>query len=346
MNNPSYSGHVLLADVGGTHVRFAMADAARSRPLLTDSIRVYDVGGFSTFADAARRYIDETRVQPQSAVFAIAGPVDGDVVRMTNHPWTISRAQVRSELSLGAVDFINDFAAMSLCIPLLAPADMHVIGSVVAGSVGASRKQTFAVVGPGTGLGVGALVLRDGVASALESEGGHIAFAPGSDQEIEILRRLQARFGRVSYERLLSGSGLTNLHRALGEIAGGSCESLAAEEITRRAADGSDPRCVRATDIFCVLLGALAGDCVLAFGAWDGVYLVGGMAPIMLAWLGSAGFRRRFEDKGRFAQRLASVPSMVVMHPQPGLLGAAAFAVQQSGRTLIDASAARDATEE
>ena len=345
MNAVNGSGPVVLADVGGTHVRFALADVECARPLVTDSIRAYDVGDFATFTDAARSYIDDIGARPQSGVFAFAGPVDGDVVHMTNHSWTVSRAQVCAKLAMESVHFINDFAAMSLCIPLLASADMRVIGSVGAARVDASREQTFAVVGPGTGLGVGALLLRDGSVSALETEGGHVAFAPGSDLEIAILRRLQTRFSRVSYERVLSGAGLANLHRALGEIEGGHAESLAPEEITRRAAHGADPRCVRAIQIFCELLGALAGDFVLALGAWDGVYLSGGMAPIVLPWLEAGGFRRRFEDKGRFAHRFARVPSMVIMHPQAGLLGAAAFAVQYSGCSLVHAPDALNSLE-
>lgn len=330
---------VVLADVGGTHVRFALADVACPTPLVMDSIRTYDVHDFATFTDAARAYLDEIGAQPQSGVFAFAGPVEGDAVRMTNHPWSISRAQVCGELVIESVHFINDFAAMSLCVPLLASADTRVLGSAGAVHTRASGAQTFAVVGPGTGLGVGALLLRDGSASALQTEGGHIAFAPGSDQEIAILRHLQRRFGRVSYERLLSGGGLVNLHRALAEIGGGHAESLAPEEITRRAANGTDPNCVHAIDIFCEVLGSVAGDLVLAFGAWGGLFISGGMAPIVLPWLEAGGFRRRFEEKGRFAQRLAHVPSMIIMHPQPGLLGAAAFAVQQSGRSLVDESA-------
>ena len=328
----------MLADVGGTHARFALAAPADAEPLLVDSIRHYHVADFATFTDVARVYLGEIGAHPHSGVFAFAGPVGDDEVRMTNHPWVISRSRVRAELAFASLHFVNDFAAMSLCIALLSARDAHAIGSPGVPRVAASTGQTFAVLGPGTGLGVGALLLRAGRMFALETEAGHIAFAPRTEEEIEILRRLGAHFGRVSNERLLCGNGLSNLHRAIGEIHGTFTDSLGAEEITRRASAGTDAGCERAVEVFCELLGAVAGDFALAFGAWNGVYLAGGMTPVLLPWLERGGFRRRFEDKGRFAERLAQVPSVAIVHPNPGLLGAAAFAVQDSGRILLGQS--------
>ncbi|GAA0709993.1 glucokinase [Dokdonella soli] len=331
-------GHVLLADVGGTNVRFALADPSEAQPLLGDSIRRYRVADFATFTDAALAYLGESGERPRRGVFAVAGPVGADEVCLTNHPWDIRPARARSELALEGAHFVNDFAAMSLCVVLLGDHDVHVIGGAGATRVAASPKQTFAVLGPGTGLGVGALLLRDGRTLALETEGGHTAFAPRTDEEVEILRRLGARFGRVSNERLLCGSGLANLHQALGEIHGTFEESLTSEEITQRADIGTDPTCVRAAEVFCELLGAVAGDFVLALGAWDGVYLSGGMIAPLLPWLERGGFRRRFEDKGRLGSNLARVPTLAIVHPYAGLLGAAAFAVEDSGRTLLQRS--------
>ena len=333
---------VLLADVGGTNVRFALADPARAQPLLDGSIGAYRVADFATFTDAARAYLDATNGCVQRGVFAFAGPVGDDEVHMTNHPWTISRTHVRADLGLDALRFVNDFAAMSLCITLLAQKDVRMLGSVAAPRVDVTREQAFAVLGPGTGLGVGALISRDGRAFALESEGGHTGFAPRTGEEIEILRRLEARFGRVSNERLLCGSGLSNLHRALGEIHATFCEELSPEEITRRARAGEDEHCERAIEVFCEILGAVAGDCALAFGAWDGTYLSGGLTPVLLDWLQRGGFRRRFEDKGRFADRVARVPTLAIVHPYAGLLGAAAFAVVDSGRRPSPKSDAAD----
>ena len=318
---------VLLADVGGTNVRFALADTSLAQPLLSSSIRRYRVADFATFTDAALAYLGDSGARPQRGVFAFAGQIRDGEVQVTNHAWSVSRERVRAELALAAVHFVNDFAAMSLCVPLLGSADVAAIGAPPAPDLGTARNRTFAVIGPGTGLGVGVLMFRDGIPSALETEGGHTSFAPRTEEEIDILRRLVARYGRVSNERLLCGSGLSNLHEALGAIHGTSAERLIPEEITRRADENSDPACVRAVEMFCELLGGVVGDFVLGFGAWDGAYLAGGLTPRLLPWLQRGGFRRRFEDKGRFAEEMAGVPSIAILHPDAGLLGAAACAV-------------------
>ncbi len=320
----SAAGDVLLADVGCTNVRFALADPGAAQPFVADSVRRYRVAEFATFTDAALAYLGDSGARPRRGVFAFAGQIRGGEVQVMNHTWSVSRERVRAELALDGVHFVNDFAAMSLAIPLLGAADVHAIGGVAAPAPGAREPRTYAVIGPGTGLGVGALLLRDGRASALETEGGHTSFAPRTDEEIEILRRLTARFGRVSNERLLCGSGLSNLHQALGEIHGTFAGPLTPEEITGRG--DRDPGCARALAVFCELLGAVAGDFVLAFGAWDGAYLAGGLTPLLLPWLERGGFRRRFADKGRFADELARTPSIAILHADAGLLGAAAFA--------------------
>jgi glucokinase len=328
VSGPAVTGPVLLADVGGTNVRFALADPLRAQPLLPDSIRRYRVVDFATFTDAALAYLGECGVRARRGVFAFAGQVRDGEVQVTNHSWSVSRERVRAELALASAVFVNDFAAMSLCVPLLGAGEVHRIGDAPPSSLQGTR--TFAVVGPGTGLGVGALLLREGRAAALETEGGHTSFAPRTEEEIEVLRRLTARFGRVSNERLLCGSGLSNLHEALGEIHGVLDGRLTPEEITRRAGAGEDAACVRAIETFCELLGAVAGDFVLAFGAWDGVWLAGGLTPLLLPWLERGGFRRRLEDKGRFAEAMTRVPSTAILHPDAGLLGAAAFARQEA----------------
>lgn len=322
----------LLADVGGTNVRFALADTAAREPLLAATIRRYRVADFADFGAAARQYLLDESARPTHAVFAFAGPVDGDLVHITNHPWTVDLPRVRAELDLvDGLRAINDFAAMSYAVCLLGDDDAARIGTAAPAAVGSAAQQTFALVGPGTGLGVGALVVREGHVDALSSEGGHLSFAPRGEFEIDILRRLAARFGRVSNERVLCGAGLVNLYRALAEIDGAVVDELQPKDITARADAGSDARSVRAVELFCELLGGAAGDLVLAFGAWDGVYLTGGLTPRLEPWLARGGFRRRFEDKGRFAARLAGVPTVAVVHADAGLLGCAARAVLDAG---------------
>lgn len=315
----------LLADIGGTHARFALADPAAVMPLRDESIRSYRVEAFDSLAAAARHYLDEIGARPQIGIFAVAGRVEGDVARMTNHPWVVSRERVRNELDLQVVDLVNDFVAQSMAVGLLREQDLVAIGAP-AGIEADGTSRTYAVIGPGTGLGVGALILREGHRYPLATEGGHASFAPGTPEEIAILERLSARFGRVSNERVASGSGLVNLHRALSEVAGLDPGSPNPEDIALRANEG-DHRCMHALDVFCSVLGAIAGDVVLTLGAWDGVFLSGGMVPPLLDALRHSGFRQRFEGKGRYSPAMARVPTLAVIHPQPGLLGAAALAV-------------------
>lgn len=323
------AGHVVLADIGGTNARFALADVSSSTPLLHDSIRSYAVADFPSLAEAARHYVDAARVKPSVGVFAVAGRVDGDEARMTNHAWVISSSRVREALGLQALHLVNDFVVQSMAIALLQKDDVVAIGAPGWRVMSDRASRTYAVLGPGTGFGVGALVVRGGRHYPLATEGGHTSFAPGTPEEIAILERLSAYYGRVSNERLVSGGGLVNLHRALSEIAGRDPGPLQPPDITARAAEG-DPLCMRAIDVFCAVFGAIAGDIVLTLGAWDGVFLSGGMVPPMLHALQHSGFRQRFEGKGRYAPAMARVPTFAVRHPYPGLLGAAALAADPS----------------
>jgi glucokinase len=322
-------GLALVADIGGTNVRFALADPRMAMPLVAQSIRSHRVGDFASLTEAARRYLADGPFDGlRRGVFAIAAPIAGDdEIRMTNHPWTLSRSRLQADLGLEHLSFVNDFAATSRCIPLLAAADVRTIGAVADRGGDRVGDRTFVVVGPGTGLGVGVLLVRGGRAIALETEGGHIGFAPRDALEIRLLEELRKRHDRVSNERLLCGPGLANLHDALRRLEGSGGDALEPEEITRRASAG-DPPATRTLRLFCELFGSVAGDLALAYGAWDGVYLAGGLTPGLVPWLERGGFRRRFVDKGRYARVLEQVPVAAILHPQPGLLGAAAIAVE------------------
>ena len=327
--NPS-AAPVLVADIGGTHARFALVDPAAKEPLVGGSARRYRGAEFASFAEAVRRYLGEIGAKPATIVIAAAGlRVDGEL-RLTNLPWVIQRREIEAEFGFSRAALINDFAAMALSVPLLAAHDLCTIGAPPPARFDAKATQTFAIVGPGTGLGVGALAVREGRLHALETEGGHSSFAPGNAEEIELLRRLALRFGHVSSERALCGSGLVNLYRTLCEIDGIAARPLAPEEISAGA--HVDSMCRRAVERFCEILGAVAGDLVLTFGAWDGVYLTGGIAQQLLPWIEAGGFRRRFEDKGRLSSAVARVPTSVVLHADAGLVGAAAYAMIESGR--------------
>jgi glucokinase len=327
---PSNATRALLADIGGTHARFALADPAAERPLLDDSLGMVPVDRFPSFADAARHYL-ESRGEAagvRSAVAAVAGPVRDGQARMTNHPWVVSEDRIRDALGFGDVALVNDFVAQAMAVRQLAAPDAAPVGGPFPAA--ALRDGAPAVVaGAGTGLGVGVLACRGGRWVALATEAGHAGFAPGTPMEVAILEQLSREFGRVSNERLASGAGLVNLHRALGAIAGEDPGHLEPEDVTAGAAAG-DPRCEQAVDAFCAAFGAIVGDLVLACGAWDGAYLSGGLVPPLLPALRRSGFRQRFEGKGRFAPAMAAVPTLAIVHPQPGLLGAAVIAADRA----------------
>ena len=331
MSTTSDSPISLLADIGGTNVRFALAEPAAAAPLRLDSVRQYEVADFPHLYDAARAYLrDLGAPRPAGGVLAVAGRIDGDEARITNHPWVISRRETMEALDLPELRLVNDFAAQAMAIELLDAGDLVQLGDASWQHPPASP-STFAVIGPGTGLGVSALIVRDGRGIALETEGGHVAFAPEGAEEAAVLARLAARYGRVSNERLISGGGLVNIHRALCELDDAPVDvALRPRDITA-GSEAGDARCVRAVEMFCAIFGAVAGDLVLTLGAWDGAFLTGGLVPRLLPQLRDSGFRARFEAKGRFASAMATVPTMAVVHPQAGLLGAAAFATESFG---------------
>ncbi len=315
----------LVADIGGTNARFALADTQQAAPLLADTVREFAVADFPSLGDAARHYLEQIGADADRGVFAVAGRVDGDEARITNHPWVISRARTAHMLGFSQLHLINDFAAQAMAISLLQPSDVVQVGGAawVPGKPGQPRN--YAVIGPGTGLGVGGLILRHGRCYPLETEGGHVSFPPGTPEEIRILQILSEQFGRVSNERLICGPGLVNIHRAVCEMADVDPGQLQPADVTARSLQG-DPQAMRAVDVFCAVFGAIAGDLVLIQGAWDGVFLTGGLVPKMLDSLQHSGFRQRFEHKGRFSSIMSRVPSLAVMHRHAGLLGAAAYA--------------------
>jgi len=318
---------VLVSDIGGTNARFGLAEAGSHGVLVEGSVREFPVAGFASLSDAAASYLEMQGEHVDTAVFAVAGRILGDEVRITNHPWVISREQTERALGVGHVALINDFAAQAMAITCLQRDDVVAIGPQPWRPFDAREPRTFAVIGPGTGLGVGGLLVRNGRCYPLETEGGHAGFAPVTIEDLRLLECLIGRFGRVSCERLVSGPGLVNLHDAVCEIHGLPQQTLAPSAITARAAAG-DATCQQAIDVFCAAFGSMAGDLVLMHGAWDGVFLAGGLVPKMLPALQASAFRERFESKGRFSSALADVPSLAIVHPSSGLLGAAAHAAQ------------------
>lgn len=323
---------VLVADIGGTNARFALADMTNPADPALVSIRRYPVARFDSLAAAIRHYLQEADgpAQPRRAVLGVAAPVKGDRIAITNNPWTFSVAELRAALGFDAVAAINDFTANSLSLPLLKPGDLTAIGPSKPSPLGSTGSRapdrTYAVIGPGTGLGVGALLLRRGRAIAVDSEGGHVSFAPDNAYEFAILESARKHFERVSYERLICGPGLMNLYRAVCDVEGVAPGAQTPEQVTALAGGNQDGPPRRTLELFCEILGACAGDVALMFGAWDGVYLAGGMLGTLMPWIAAGGFRRRFEAKGRYRPAMQAVPTLAILHPDLGLLGAAAHA--------------------
>ncbi len=312
----------LVADIGGTNARFALVelDAATAVELLAqETLPTVD---YPNLSDAAKYYlqnVDYNREEIGSGSFAVAGAIDGDWFEMTNNPWAFSVQAVCSELDFDQLHLLNDFGAIAWSIPGLREDEFVSVGGGESDS-----DAPVAVLGPGTGLGVGGYILQDNHFTALQTEGGHASFAPQNDLEIEILKVLQSRFGRVSWERVLSGPGLENIYAALVEILQKSESTLSAKQITEGALLKGDALCIQALDQFCACLGSLAGDIALMLGARGGVNIAGGIVPRFVDFFVASSFRERFEMKGRFSEYNADISTHLVVAEQPGLLGAAA----------------------
>ncbi|OQS46482.1 glucokinase [Chromobacterium violaceum] len=306
----------LLGDVGGSNARFALETA----PGVIEDILTLSNERYPTLEDALRDYLAQVGARRVAhAAIGIANPLNGDLVRMTNCHWSFSIEAARRALGLSTLLLLNDFTALALALPRLPRRELAQVGG------GAPRPDApLALIGPGTGLGVSALVPHAGGWRALAGEGGHTSFAPANEREIGIWRYASARFGHVSHERLLSGSGLSLLHRALCALDGAEEAGLPPAEVSARGLSGADARCREALEIFCALLGSAAGNLALTLGARGGVYIGGGIVPRLSGFFEQSPFRRRFEDKGRMSAYLADIPVYLITSAYPALPGVAA----------------------
>jgi glucokinase len=258
--------------------------------------------------------------EPKLGAIAVAGPVTGDEIQLTNRDWCFSQEGLRRSLGLGRLIVINDLAALAHALPHLDAKEFDAFG----GGQGDPHAPR-AVVAPGTGLGVSCLVKSDAEWVAVAGEGGHVDFAPANEREVEILRWFWKRNGHVSIETLLSGSGLVDLYAALCEIDGlpQHAEHLSASSISRLAREGTDAAARATVVLFSQVLGGISGNAVLNFGARGGVYLAGGVIQGLGTAFDRQAFRARFEDKGRFRAFLEPIPSSIVRARHPALVGLA-----------------------
>jgi glucokinase len=323
----------LVADIGGTNARFGWVEDPDAA---IHYVRTLPVAEFVTAGDAMAAYLEVVRAElgsaarPRNAAFAVATPVTGDEVRFTNSHWRFSCSELRAKQQLDRLLTLNDFEALALSLPALRPDQLRPIGASTEG--GSPVTDVRAVVGPGTGLGVGAVVRTPAGWSPIAGEGGHSTLAAVDVFEDRLLQRVRSQFGHVSAERLLSGIGLPALYQAVAQELGAVPEALDAAAVIQRALDrdAADPVCSRTVDVFCAFLGGFAGNVGLMFGARGGVYIGGGLVPRLGDRIFSSAFRDRFESKGRFRSYLQAIPTLLITDTQAALVGAA-LAIRQAG---------------
>ncbi len=308
----------LVADIGGSNARFAIA--RREGGIALDHVLSMPCDDHPDLVTAVGHYLATVGAAlPRSAAIAIAGPALGDRAEVTNRRgWSFSIAAVRERLNLARLEVINDFTAVALSLPHLAPQELRQVG----GGTGAEGEPK-AVIGPGTGLGVSGIIKADGHWIAVEGEGGHATFAPMSERESRIADALRVPLGHVSWERVLSGPGLVHLYGAIARLEDRRPEALSPETIADRGAAGTCPLCRETLQVFCAALGTAAGNLALTFGARGGVYLAGGILPRLSDFFTSSEFRSRFESKGRLSLYVRPIPTWVIIAANPGLIGAA-----------------------
>lgn len=311
--------HYLVADIGGTNARVGLVTGEGNEIF---GIEQFSNRDFPSLKDVIAAFLEKAQcvVLPKKACFAVASPVVGDDISFTNNSWSFSIEGLKEELGLDFLHVMNDFEAVARSLPFLGPNELFQIGEGEA-----CPHRALAVLGPGTGLGMAALIPALPAAIAIPSQGGHSSFAPGNEKEECIARYLRQRIGFVSNEDLLSGTGLCNIYQALSEAAGLSIPKPDASAVTEKALSGNDAIALDALDCFTGILGSVAGDFALQMGACGGVYIAGGIVPRFLEYLEKSSFRRRFETKGRMVTYVSAIPTYVIMGTEPGLIGAASI---------------------
>jgi glucokinase len=296
----------LLGDIGGTYARLAWVESPGHA---LGRVAGYDCDAHAGLEAVVARYLGEQQLpSPRAVAIGIATSVLGDEVAMTNRPWRFSIAGLRRRWGSERLLVLNDFAALAHGLPRARADELRTVGGGAA-----LEGEPMALVGPGTGLGVAGLLNTPGGPVPVAGEGGHATLAPADAGEERILSWLRSEFGHVSAERVLSGAGLVNLHRAACVLAGRTYEELSAPAITERAVAGSDAACVETAELFLAFLGGFAGNLALTLGARGSVFIAGGIVPRLLKLIDRSSFRLRFEDKGRFRPYLEAISTRVVL---------------------------------
>ena len=308
-----------VADVGGTNIRLAQETNGN-----LSEIKKYLCNDFATIADAIKHYFSEfPGVNFSAGCIAIACPVPGDHVKMTNHYWEFSIEELTQALELEWLGVINDFTSVAHSIPALGEGQKVQIG----GGQGV-EKANIAVFGPGTGLGVDHLTWTEQGWKALDGEGGHVDFAPQDENDFVIWHFLNKILDHVSAEEVISGRGIVHIYQALASAAGIEPQYTDPADITTHALSGECEICEQTLQQFCRIMGSFAGNLALNLGTAGGVYIGGGIASRFVNFIKQSDFRARFEGKGRFQHYVAPIPTFIITEPDHGLLGAAAYLEQ------------------
>ena len=313
-------GNVVLADVGGTNVRFALLTGGGLGPIEHMAVRDHQRFGDALAAFLARQ---TQRAAIRKAIFAVAGVVTSERCALTNNAWVIDAAELRARFGLTGISIVNDFEAIAWSLPHLTGNDLRIVGGgdpVV--------DAPMVALGPGTGLGVAAYFPRENGAFVLHSEAGHATVPGGSPREDAIIETLRQRFGHVSAERVLSGQGLENLYRAIAAFDSLAAPERSAAEITQAAIAGRCAVSRAALDTFCAMLGDVAGNIALGFCAQGGVFIAGGIASHIRDYLPRSQFRPRFEAKGRLSEYLKTIPVYLILHADPAFIGLRSLAAR------------------
>jgi len=308
----------LIADIGATNARFALLEGTELAAAET-----YEVSDYASPIEAARDFLagPANGHSPKRALIAAAGPVDNGRITLTNATWIVDSERIAKGLGMTDVAVLNDFEALAWSLPALRPADIVTLGMARPGERG-----TMAVMGPGTGFGLAAMVSAGDAEVIVVTEGGHATLSSENRREDAIILALRQQFHHVSVERVLSGSGLMQLYHAIARVDGQTVPERDSSEIVAHAL-ADDCKVSRETlELFCAFMGSVAGNIALTLGARGGLFIGGGIAPRFTDFLRASAFRERFEAKGRLSSYLARIPTAVIVHPTPAFVGLAHLA--------------------
>ncbi|MFT7558748.1 MAG: glucokinase [Flavobacteriales bacterium] len=314
----------IVADIGGTNARFALVTEKQGDRYVIENVNILQGANYARLEDALAAYIDGLAgIKPKAACIAIAGPVKGDLISMTNLAWSFSKEKVRTQFGLDAFEVLNDFGALAVATSRLT--DDHLITVKEGVRVDPANK---AILGPGTGLGVAGLASNGANWLPIPSEGGHVNIAPASVEECEVIKASIARLGHVSAEAFLSGPGLVNLYTAVSDVNGRKAQCFEPKDVSAKGLDGSNEDCVAALKHFCAFLGTVSGNLALTYGALGGVYIAGGIVPRLIDFLKDSDFAERFSNKGIMSHYVKDIPVELISFDQTAYLGAAGWLEQ------------------